>query len=152
MYPFTTNHELLSTHSLLCIHWHHHCPIPFQKVLLLHGLQLQLSPISFHLVWVLFKASHDKNRIYSAKCNTVLWHMAKIQGILSFSAMLWGVCRVESVLISNSDLVWLSGTAWWHWKNFNSHSFIGSSKNTYAIKTPVWHMVNILLLMGSFIL
>lgn len=147
MYPFTSNHELLYTHSLLCIHWHHHCPIPFQqKVLLLHGLQLQLSPISFHLVWVLFKASHDKNRIYFAECNTVLWHMAKIQGILSSSAMLWGVCRAESVL-RNSDLVWLSGPAWWHWKNFNSHSFIGSSKNTYVIKNPVW-----LLFMGSFIL
>lgn len=32
---------------------------------------------------------------------------------------LWGVCRVESVLISSNDFVWSSGPSWWHRKELS---------------------------------
>lgn len=49
----------------------------------LTGVQLHLSPISFHLLSLFLKASHDKTRFISQKRNSVTWHMIKIQEQLS---------------------------------------------------------------------
>lgn len=131
-------------HATLYMQWHHRCLVPHhQKVLLWHGLQLHLSPISFHLVWVSLKASHDKNRLYFAKRNTVIQDMVKIQGELSLGDGSEGVAVMShcssAVMILCDYLDLHDGSG----KSYLTYCFLSSCRNSFGFllgRSDIWLM------------